>query len=47
MNELKKKKGLHTSNVGGMGLIPDWGIKVPHAIQQDQKNKSNSRRVQR
>lgn len=47
MNELKeKKKGLHTFSVGGMGLIPDWGIKVLHAIQQGQKNKSNSRRVQ-
>ena len=30
-----------------MGLIPGWEIKVPHAIQQDQKNKSNSSRVQR
>ena len=23
---------LHASNAGGLGSIPDWGIKIPHAI---------------
>jgi hypothetical protein len=23
---------LHTANAGGMGLIPGWGTKIPHAV---------------
>ena len=30
---------LCTSNAGGMGLIPGWGTKIPHAAQHSQKKK--------
>lgn len=26
---LVQQLGLHTSTVGGMGLTPDWGTKIP------------------
>ena len=28
---------LGASNAKGTGLIPDWGTKVPHALQQKRK----------
>ena len=28
---------LCTPNAGGMGLIPGWGTKIPHATQHGQK----------
>ena len=28
---------LGASNAKGTGLIPDWGTKVPHALQQKKK----------
>ena len=27
------------SNAGGMGLISEWGTKIPHALQCGQKKK--------
>ena len=30
---------LHVPNTGGMGLVPDQGIKIPHATLRDQKKK--------
>ena len=24
---------LHTANAAGMGLIPGWGTKIPHAVK--------------
>ena len=29
----------HTSNAGGMGLIPGWGMKIPLASRHSQKKK--------
>ena len=29
---------LHTANVGGMGSIPSWGTKIPHATWHNNKN---------
>ena len=37
IKRLKKKKGFRASSVGGMGSIPVWGIKTPHAIGQGLK----------
>ena len=31
---------LHAPRVGGMGLIPDQGTKIPHAAQIGEKNNS-------
>ena len=30
---------LHPSNTGVMGLIPDWGTKIPHAMWSSQKKR--------
>ena len=30
---------LHASTTGGMGLIPGWGTKIPHAMQCGKKKK--------
>ena len=30
---------LHTSNAEGVGSIPGWGTKIPHATQWGQKKK--------
>ena len=30
----------HTLNAEGMGLIPGWGTKIPHATQRGQEKKS-------
>ena len=30
---------LHASTVGSEVLVSDWGTKIPHAVQQDQKKK--------
>ena len=27
----------HTANVGGKGLLPGWGTKIPHAVWHGQK----------
>ena len=27
----------HTANVGGKGLLPGWGTKIPHAVWDGQK----------
>ena len=33
---------LRAPTAGGVGLIPDWGTKIPHAAQRrSQKNKLN------
>ena len=29
---------LHASNAGGMGSIPGWGTKIPHAMECGKKN---------
>ena len=29
---------LCASNAGGVGLIPGWGMKIPHVSQHSQKN---------
>ena len=34
----------HASNAGGMGLIPDWGTKIPHAMQCAQQLQKISNR---
>ena len=39
-NKLVQWLRLHTSNAGGMGLIPGWGTKIPHAVRCGQKKKS-------
>ena len=31
---------LHTSNAGGVAVIPDWGTKIPQAEKHGQKKKS-------
>ena len=28
---------IHTSAIGDMSSIPDWGTKIPHAMQHGQK----------
>ena len=30
---------LHTSTAGGIGSVPGWGTKIPHAMQPSQKKK--------
>ena len=30
---------LHTSTAGGVGSIPGWGTKIPHAMGRSQKKK--------
>ena len=30
---------LWTSNAGGVGAIPGWGTKIPHAVRYSRKNK--------
>ena len=30
---------IHTSNTGGAGLIPGWGIKIPQAMWHSPKKK--------
>jgi len=37
--------GLHPSNAGGMGLIPGWGTKIPHAYTAQPKNKQHLRKL--
>ena len=34
---------LGASNAGGMGSIPAWGTKIPHAMQCSQKNKQKKK----
>ena len=34
---------LHASFAGGMGLIPGWGTKIPHAVGQGQKTKQDQK----
>ena len=34
-------KGLYALNAGGMGSIPGWVSKIPHAKWHDQKIKKN------
>ena len=34
---------LHAPNAGGMGSIPGWGTKIPHATQHGQKKKRNKK----
>ena len=33
---------LHASNARGVGSIPGWGIKIPHAAQRGQKAKTKN-----
>ena len=33
---------LQASNTGGMGLIPGWGTKIPHALVWPKKNKNKA-----
>ena len=35
---------LHAPNTGGMGLVPDQGIKIPHATLHGQKKKKKKRK---
>ena len=37
---------LYTSGAEGMGLIPNWGSKIPHAVQW-QKKKSEKKKVKK
>ena len=32
--------GVHVPIAGGMGLIPDWGTKIPCAVQRGPHQKS-------
>ena len=32
----------HAPNAGGMGLIPGWGTKIPHAAWHGKKKKSDT-----
>ena len=34
--------GLHASTVGGLGLIPGQGTKIPQAVQQGKRKKKKS-----
>ena len=34
---------LHAPNTGGMGLVPDQGIKIPHVTLRDQKKKKKKK----
>ena len=38
-----QRLGLHASTARGMGLIPGWGTKMPHAMQHRQKKKKRGR----
>ena len=29
--------GLHASTAGGIGSVPGWGTKIPHALWHSQK----------
>lgn len=35
--------GLHASTAGGTGVIPGWGIKIPHAVWQGKKQRERER----
>ena len=37
--------GLCASTTGGLGLIPGWGAKIPHAVQHGQKKKKNLKKT--
>ena len=36
--------GLHASNAGGVGSIPGWGTKIPHAVQHGQRKERKKRK---
>ena len=36
---------LHAPNTGGMGLVPDQGIKIPHVTLRDQKKKKKRKEI--
>ena len=38
--------GLHASTAGGVGLIPSWGTKTPHAMRHGQKKRKKKKMVE-
>ena len=35
------------SNARGLGSFPDWGTKIPHAVQHGQNNDNNHNNINR
>ena len=40
-----QRQRLCTSNTGGMGLIPGWGIKIPHAAWHIQNKQTSGKKA--